>query len=202
MKVIKQIDESVMVVTFLKAEIDSKRFQGYIHKVLTAKKISLDIISKPNLDNIEDNKLRYQILTDYRGYGNRSALFENFPLQVDWYEVELDKEDISKIKYINYDYWNELSNNTRLASEAAKNIRNGKTVFKQPNVYFLEAAETLRNGKVFPELILVSKNKDSYLVGVEGNLRLTAYALEPQKVPDKSKAIVGFSSTMDKWGLY
>ncbi len=202
MNILHPIDENAMIACFLQAEIGSKRFQKYIQDHMLKNKVHPDIISKPDLHNTEENAARYAILSEYRGYGTRTNLFEKFPLDVDWYEIELMREEVLTVKYINYDYWNELSNNTRLPLEAAKTISSGKTIFDQSNDNFLEAAEALQNGAEFPKLIVVTDNIDGYLVAMEGNLRLTAYALKPEKVPAKINAIMGVSPEMHSWGLY
>ena len=202
MKIINQITENEMIGTFLQAEINSKRFQKYINDYLTKKNLNKNLIERPNFKSAKENNLRYEILDEYRGYGKRTELFENFPQNLNWYEVELNKKEVQKVKYINYDFWIELSNKTRRPKEAAKNIQNGKKVFNQPNNNFIEAAEKLEKGTIFPEMILVAKSENDYLVALEGNLRLTAYALKPNYVPEKTKAILGISKGISNWGLY
>ena len=41
--------------------------------------------------------------------------------------------ELSGVRYIEYDYWNELSGGTRLAVDAATRIRAGVTPFGVPN---------------------------------------------------------------------
>ncbi len=191
-----------MVATFLLAEIDSPRFKKGVEDFLEKRHLNSDLIFKPNLNSLEENKIRNEILTSYRGYGNRLHIFTNFPKNIKWYRVELNKNEISQIKYINYDYWNEISDNTRLANAAAKNINLGKVVFGESNNNFLEAAKDFKLGKKFPEVILVGRDQENYLVVLEGHLRLTAMALASEKVPDNITALVGFSEEITKWGFY
>lgn len=42
----------------------------------------------------------------FRGYQDEE-LFERFPKNIEWKFVQFDDNDIDKIYYINYDYWNE-----------------------------------------------------------------------------------------------
>jgi hypothetical protein len=191
-----------MVSTFLKAEINSSRFKKGIFNYLTAKNIQNTLIIKPNLKSSKENMIRRDILSVYRGYGKNRLVFDEFPTDIKWYQAEITKDEIKKIKYMNHDYWTELSDNSRLARIAAENIKVGKTVFNVPNNNFLEAAEALKRGVKFPEMILVSKDKKSDPVILEGHLRLTAMALVPESVPDNMTVIIGFSNNIVNWGFY
>jgi hypothetical protein len=202
MKIIKNITEDEMIAVFMKAEIGSFRFGGKIFEQLEKDNKHRGIVDNPDISNQEDNNYRKKLLGEYRGYGLNRELFENFPTDVSWKRVGLNKADLEKVKYINYDYWVELSNGSRLVKDGAKSILAGIEVFKNPNKNFLEAAESLKQGFVFPEIILVARDEKTDLVVLEGHLRLTAYLMEPNFIPEELEAIVGFSKDFDKWGLY
>ena len=111
----------------------------------------------------------------FRGYPD-TELFERFPKEIVWKFVEFEEGDIDKIYYINYDYWNELSNNTSKPLEAARNIRKGLEISNQP---FLKG-EQLLNQKTFPPIIIITCNEQKYLI-IEGHSRMTIYGLNPSK---------------------
>ena len=88
--------------------------------------------------------------------------------------------DISKIVYIEYSYWNELSNYTGSPLEAAKTILSGKIIYDVPNDGFFKGAQSLKDGYKFPPLIfLTDKNESRYII-LEGHVRMTAYGLVPE----------------------
>lgn len=72
----------------------------------------------------------------FRGYPD-NGLFENFPKISEWKYLELDEKDIDNIYYIDYDYWNELSNGTSKPVEAAKVINSGREIYNVSNQPFL-----------------------------------------------------------------
>lgn len=191
-----------MVSVFLKAEINSNRFGHFITDKLKEDGLDVSVIEKPNLTDEKENIYRKEVLTAYRGFENRTAIFGGFPSNSKWVRVLLDKDDLYKVKYINYDYWNELSSGTRLAKDAAKNIKSGVVIFNQPNDNFLKAAEAISKGVKFPEMIMVSVRQGADLIVLEGHLRLTAYMLVPDLIPDEMVAIVGYSEDFVNWGLY
>jgi hypothetical protein len=202
MNIIKEISENEMIAAFLQAEIDSKRFQNRIFPILEANNLTKDILTNPNLEDDKENKARLQILTGYRGFDDRTKIFEGFPLDITWYSAELSKEELLKTKYIKYDYWLKLSNDTRSPIVAAENIKNGITAFDESNDQFIQAAESLKTGKQFPTLILVGQDEESYLVVLEGHLRLTALTLAEENIPEKTKVIIGLSKQITNWDLY
>ena len=78
----------------------------------------------------------------------------------------------------------------------------GVKVYGVINAPFLEAAEAVRYGKIFPEIILVSKDLSSEVVVLEGHQRLTACVLAGQKAPEAYRALLGLSPSLAEWGCY
>jgi len=200
MKLIKQSTENEMIYEFLKMEIASIRYSEQIKDILSALNLPIEIITNGDILSQQENTERSEILNRFRGYGSNEELFANYPGKVDWVWAAFNKDDIEKIKYIEYSYWNELSNYTGSPIEAAKTIRAGKTIYDVPNDGFIEAAQQIRNGHMFPPLILLTDEAESRYILLEGHLRMTAYALEPEFFENVT-ALVGYCSyeALDKW---
>ena len=187
MKFIRKSDENEMILSFLKGELSSERFKEKLLKIIST---NTSLITNSDIINKAENNLRYQILQKYRGYPNKE-LFFNFPKIKSWDFVELGSSDLDKIFYINYDYWNELSNNTSKPKEAAKIIREGKEIFGVSNEPYIKGLE--KNN--FPPVILITCNKEKYLI-IEGHSRMTIYGLDPKKI-NKTYAFIGYCSVED-----
>lgn len=204
MKIIKKTTEDDMIAVFLRTEINSKRFRDKLNEILNSLNIDLKIIINPNVKNKEENDIRRYILNEYRGYGDKNRLFEGFPNNIDWYYVLLNKDDIKKIRYINYDYWVELSRGSRYAIDASKNIRKGIEIYGISNKPFIDASEVFKKKNKFEPLILIAsiENKEDMIV-LEGHLRVTAYALAINYV-DKVRVLVGYTTKkeLEKWCMY
>lgn len=201
MKIVSEISEDEMVACFLIAESNSKRFNDHLNNAAKMHDVDYTIIQKPNLNNKSENQLRRKILETYRGYNN-ALLFEGFPPSVKWARVDLTPSEVLKIKYADYSYWNELSKGRRSPISAVETIKEGREIFGTRNTNFIEAADSLKKGVKFPELILVSTSPTDDLVALEGHLRLTAYALAREFIPDPLQVIVGFSEQMKGWSMY
>ena len=178
MVIIRKSTEDEMILDFLKGELNSIRFNKKLQGILNSENINDDIIINGDTNSIQENELRKKIMKSFRGYPTKE-LFENFPKKIEWFFVKFDKADFDNIYYINYDYWNELSNNTSKPIEAAKNIRNGIEIYDVSNTQFIDG-EKLLETKEFPPIILLTCSKEKYLI-VEGHSRMTIYGLNPDK---------------------
>jgi len=202
MKILRNITEDEMIYVFIKEQMGSFRFAEEMEKIMRRHSADRKIIDTPNFQDEKENKLRKKLLQSFKGSDDEGSLFDDFPKNVLWKRAILIKDDLMKVKYIDYDYWNELSNGTRLVSEGATSIRKGIEIFNQSNQNFWNAFEALKKGVKFPEPILIAKNFVSDLVVVEGHLRLTVYLLNPKYTPNEIEIIVGFSEDFQDWDMY
>ena len=179
MKTIKSSSENEMILEFLKGELNSNRFNKKLLDIMNKMNLNVDLIANGDVSNNEDNLSRLKIMKEYRGYPDKD-LFNNFPKIDNWSLVELSQEDINKMYYINYDYWNELSNNTSSPLEAVKTILDGKEIYGVSNQQYIDGVKYLVNNK-FPPVILITCNDLKYLI-IEGHLRMTVYGFDPSKL--------------------
>jgi hypothetical protein len=199
MRHIEALSEDDVVAAFLKGEISSARFGPAILALLPRYGGDRRLIDEPDVRSEEENACRSRLLGDFRGYRQNRELFRSFPVDVDWHRYALSADALAHVRYVDYSYWNELSGGSRRPGDAVRNIRAGAVVFGQGPQTFLNAARALENGTKFPELILVGIAPGARLVVLEGHVRLTAYCLAPQHIPDDLTAIVGFSAALDRW---
>jgi hypothetical protein len=143
-----------------------------------------------NIKNKKENLDRLNIMKKFRGYPD-NGLFENFPKISEWKYLELDEKDIDNIYYIDYDYWNELSNGTSKPVEAAKVINSGREIYNVSNQPFFDGFEYNKANK-FPPIILITCNNEKFLI-IEGHSRMTIYGFNPSKL-NGTYAYVGYTT--------
>jgi hypothetical protein len=198
MRHLEAISEHEMVAHFLKTELHSVRFTAELLALLRRDRVDRRILDEPNLQNPEENACRSRLLGDYRGFKRREGIFKFVPDEATWHRYSLSREELARVRYINDDYWVALSGGSRLAIDAARNIRAGIDVFGQSTAWALGLAREVERGAVFPELILVGADERSVLTVLEGHARLTAYCLALESVPEPLTAMVGFGSGMER----
>lgn len=201
MRIIKPSNENEMVYEFLKMEINSDRFNENIEIILKEMQVNRDIIINGNINSEQENALRAEILGRFRGYRKHpDDVFGHFPSNIEWVWTEFDREDILKVIYMEYDYWNELSYYTGSPLEAAKYVLSGKPLYDMPTDGAIENAQWLIKGNKFPPLIfLTDRNEERYIV-LEGHSRMTAYGLVPVLFQNVS-VLLGYcdSEELNKW---
>jgi hypothetical protein len=194
--VIGDSSDDEMVALFLLGELASERWGEGIRAALDAAGQAEALITAADLGDAGQNRARRALLATTRGYGEDRDVFENFPARVRWIRARLTPGELARVRYIEYSYWNELSGGSRLAVDAARQIRQGVTVFGVSNRRFVRAARAVERGEPFPPLILAGRRRDR-LICLEGHLRLTAYALAG--FPGEAECLVGTARTMDRW---
>jgi len=199
MRHLEAITEHEMVAHFLKTEINSVRFEQEMLERLRREDLDRRIIDEPDIRNPEQNAHRARLLGHFRGYKRHEEIFMFVPDDTAWHRYALSREDLSRVQYIDDDYWVELSGGSRRAIDAAPRIRAGLEVFgKYSTEWALGMAREVERGAVFPEMILVGVDEASVLTVIEGHVRLTAYCLALEHVPEPLTAIVGFGPGMER----
>jgi hypothetical protein len=169
MKFIRDSSPDEAVLVWLQAELGSTRFKDDLRKSLEKYGLSPDIITRPNLSDISDNKLRLKVLKNYRDW-----LEDDFYIYK-WSLAELTTDDVKALKYIDYSYWNELSDNTHIVGVAAENIKQGKIVFNVNNGHFFDIANAAEAGVQFAPIVVLRRKQSLEII--EGHARATGYLL-------------------------
>lgn len=183
MRVIRKSSAEEATLEWLKAELDSERFGGDLRDAIESLGYDEKIVTEAELTSKSENEARWRILKRYRTWLDRD--FDNY----EWEQVELSREEVANLNYIDYSYWNELSDGTHKVGQAATNVAEGKIVFDVPNDRFFAVAEAVETGAPLPPIVLVSGDTNIGEI-LEGHLRATGYMLA-QQTPLPLRAIWG-----------
>jgi hypothetical protein len=194
--------EAEMVALFLRTESSSERWQDDLRVSLERAGLPDGVVTDPDLGNHAENQARLRILTEHRGYATRDDYFDGFPDEVFWQWMAITPAELAEVRYIEYDYWVELSGGTRLAVDAAARVRAGIALFGVPNDTVLAMAQSFADGARFPPLILVTIGLGGDLVVLEGHVRLTALMLARDHLPPELEVLVGSSPRMTRWACW
>jgi hypothetical protein len=196
MRRLRPSSEAEMVALFLRTELPAARFRDKLLALMDQAGLPERLVTAPNLDDPAENRAREQLLTQHREYGTRAGLFEGLPYDVCWEWMAITPAELATVRYIDYDYWVELSGGTRLPVDAAPRIRARVTPFGVSSDWALGMAQAVADGARFPPLILVTTGPSGDLVVLEGHARLTAYMLGPDRLPPELEVLLGTSPDM------
>lgn len=202
MRRLRASGEAEMVALFLRTELPAARSRDDLEAHLEREGLPERVVTAPDLDDDAQNRARLRLLTHHRGYGTRTELFDGFPDDVCWQWMAISPAELAGVRYIDYDYWVQLSGGSRLAVDAGPRIRAGVAPFGVPSDWALGMAQAVARGARFPPLILVTTGLGENLVVLEGHARLTAFMLARDWLPPELEVLVGSSPMMTRWGLW
>lgn len=199
-----------MVAAFLRAEADDTgRDRAAILERLERDREPFDTLASPDLDDPRQNAYRRRLLGERRGFGRGSGMFVGFPARVDWHRAALSRDELLEVRYIDDrgsdDFWVTLSGGSRRPLDAAARIRAGIGPRWTLDVWRLSGSEAvvrrLRQGSL-PDLIVATTPTPGRVVAVEGNGRLTSFALFRDRLPEEVEVLCGIAEGLAGWGLY
>ena len=148
---------------------------------------------------LQSPRFREEVLAGTRGW-RIGGLFEGLPADLEWQRVALTPDEVLDIRYIHWHWWLTISGATRSPREAARRIRAGMVPGADSEGDRL-IAPRLASDDPPPELIVIQAPGQS-MVLLEGHVRLTAYAVWPEYLPDELEILLGMSENARRWGCY
>lgn len=188
-----------MILAFLQAEIDSPRFSPVLKFWLEANRFDrATLIDNGLLDDLEQNRLRTELLKAARGYQDRKMLFTGFPNDVQWRRVEVEPVELAEFRYANHASLVEVSGAGRRVRDGAQSFESGKAPAD-----FSErvsgVVDCVKSGARFPDLIAVAADSEPPVL-MEGHTRATAYVHTKPAHP--IIVLVGTSPTIKRWVFF
>jgi hypothetical protein len=199
----RHVAESEVVLAFLRGEINSGRFGSDARQAIMNAG-GLQLIQSPDLESLEQNQAREQALSEYRGWRN-AELFIDFPDEVERYHGIIAPDELERVRFIDYSYWNELSGGSRQARDVRRTIEAGALPEWLSNLgtdWCFEFADQLATAEVVDDLIVMGTPDLSDLVLLEGHARLTAIFVGGLQRRISVNAYVGLSKELSKWDCF
>ena len=178
-----------MVAAFLRAEITSSRFGGAVTDALEREGLDRRVIDHPDVTDLAACAARRRVLARYRGYPDR-GVFTGLPRDTRWQWTGLTIDELLRVRYLNWDYWLEVSGGTRLPADAISRIGHGPI--------YRDLVAAIAAGTMPPEIIVVGRAGGRDLVVLEGHVRLTALVMAAALLPAQIRVLLGTSHHMDK----
>jgi hypothetical protein len=201
MRIVRTATEAEVVAAFLRGELESSRWRDRLLALLREDGADASVVGNPRVDDADENAYRAALLDRHRGWLRRERLFDGLPERIDWSRMALAPEEVLAISYIDWDWWLRLSGGTRRPLDAAARIRRNEIAGVTAEEHEPVAAR-LRSPEPPAELIAVAPPDLARLVAVEGHVRLTAYALYPEYLPEELEIFVGTAADIDRWSEF
>jgi hypothetical protein len=98
MRRLRPSSEAEMVALFLRTELPSDRFGDQLRALLQLAGLPERVITAPDLGDDAENQARLRLLTQQRGYGTRTELFDGFPDDVFWQWMVVTPAELARVR--------------------------------------------------------------------------------------------------------
>ena len=182
----RRITEPEVMAEFLKNEFYQKEYDRDREEFES-------IVLEPNLADEAQNAIRRALL-----YRRRGHMWRELPKDTQWYEVEIDQEDLRRIRVFPRAHWRKISNGSFLLSEIVKRIRECAIAKSDPAFSKITLLRyRLRRDGVHSSVLLIGVDEEQPLTILEGNHRLAAAMLvSPHLVQTGFRVLCGLSPHM------
>lgn len=163
------------------------------------------MVLDPDLESALQNGYRLRVLGEYRGFGRPSSGDANWLEgrevdKLDWWRVQLSRDDLLQVHFTNGEFWNEESDGTRLPAVHVQRLLADPERPPDDLPNLVHAA--VQAGCELAPMILIDAGPGSRLVVLEGHVRLIAYVMAGSASPDQIVALLGPSPVVASWPDY
>jgi hypothetical protein len=187
MKKLRRVTESEVIAEFLKNEFYQEEFHHDREQFE-------ELVLGADLTDDAANALRRALLFRRRGH-----MWRELPVDTQWWEVEIDSEDVNRIRVFPRAQWRKMANGNFLLQDIVKRIKShqfhGKTRDFVSKIQAL--SYRLRVASDESAVLLIGIDDEKPVTILEGNHRLTAALLaSPYILHSAFRVFCGFSPHM------
>jgi O-antigen/teichoic acid export membrane protein len=158
------------------------------------------IVEHPDLGSPAENSLRRALL-----FRRRGGLWRELPPDTQWWEMELQRADIERLRFFPRAQWRKLSRGRFYVNEIVERMRQPGVNLDQGFRRKLQAvSKQLREGAAgSTSILLIGEDESSPLTIIEGNHRVAAALLvSPGVLPQRFRVLCGLSPRMSECCWY
>ena len=193
MKKLARVTESEVIADFLRGEFYHREYDHDRHRFEA-------LVHDPRLNDEAENALRRALL-----FRRRATMWRELPQDTQWWEVELEPEDVARINIFPRAQWRSLARGNYQGLHVAELVR-GQLEPGKPNdlVAKIRALCTLmRQENQKSTILLIGLDEHSPSTVLEGNHRFVAALLLPREsMLRRLRVVCGFSPYMERCCWY
>lgn len=193
MKKLRRVTESEVVAEFLKNEFYQEEFHHDRHQFES-------LVLQADISDENANAVRRALLFRRRGH-----MWREIPPDTAWWEVEIEAEDLDRVRVFPRAQWRRVADGSFLLSDVAERIRNQR--FRGKTRDFIARVQALsyhlRTSAEESAVVLIGIDDSLPVTILEGNHRLTAALLaSPTVLRTRFRVFCGLSPRMSECCWY
>jgi O-antigen/teichoic acid export membrane protein len=193
LRLLRTLSEEEVMSEFLRSEFHHSEFDDYRNEFDR-------LVRAPDFTNSRENAVRQALL-----FLRRGAMWRELPLDTQWFEAELTRDDLARIRFFPRANWRRVAQGSFHVQDVIERIQQQMQEPEQDD--FLDKLraltasieENLQN----PTILLIGVDVSSPLTILDGNHRMAAAMLAPSgAVPERLRFICGLSLDMTRCCWY
>ena len=190
---VRRLDENEVISEFLKNEFYEREYDGLRSKLL-------DLVYSPDIEDARENTLRRALL-----FRRRGRMWRELPRDTEWWEVELNTEDLERVRVFPRAHWLRLAHGSLYMTDIVERLQ--QLASEKDDRLFLRKIRILKEKlqRAVPEtsVLLIGVNDESPLTVIEGNHRMAAALMSsPELMASRFRFLCGFSPRMTECCWY
>jgi hypothetical protein len=193
LRLLRTLSEEEVMGEFLRSEFHHSEYDQYRTQFDT-------IVKNPQFNNARDNSARKALL-----FLRRGPMWRELPADTKWYEVELTRDDLARIRFFPRAQWRRVADGSFYLIDVVKRIQK-KLDDSAPGEFFDKLrllSYSLQEDLINPSVLLIGIDDKEPLTILDGNHRMAAAMLcESEAALSKLRFICGLSPNMRRCCWY
>jgi len=191
-RLLRRLSEDEVIAEFLKSDFRCSEFRDYRESLR-------EIVFKPNFASLTENAKRRALL-----YLRHLALWKELPSDTEWFEVEVDEEDLRNIRVFPRAHWRKLADGNFSITKIAEGLRTRQHMMDPAFLAKIAAIRDLyvQEDPGFAAVLLIGVNENEPLTILDGNHRLTSALLASPSMLKRLRFVCGLSPRMTECCWY
>ncbi|HVI07035.1 MAG TPA: oligosaccharide flippase family protein [Candidatus Binatia bacterium] len=187
------LTEEEVIAEFLRSEFHHPEFDEYRHEFD-------QVVRHPDLNNSRENAVRQALL-----FLRRGAMWRELPADTRWFEVELSREDLARVRFFPRANWRRVAEGSFYVKDMVPRLRaKMETSFHDDFFGKLRTLSfSVQEDLVNPTVLLIGIDTERPLTILDGNHRMAAALLSTSgSAMNRFRFICGFSPSMTRCCWY
>ena len=193
-RTIRRVSEHEVMAEFLKTDFHKPEFVKYQESLG-------GLVTAPNLTDVVENAVRRALL-----FVRHGALWRELPAGTQWFEVEIDRAELERIRVFPRAQWRKLAARGNFAlTEVSSRIASGDCNGFADEAFLLkiqQLRDRLEQGWEAGAILLIGRNQSGTFTLLDGNHRMVAAMLASPEAFSRFRFFCGLSSKMNECCWY
>ncbi|MGC2183755.1 MAG: oligosaccharide flippase family protein [Terriglobales bacterium] len=192
-RTIRRVSEHEVMAEFLKTDFHKPEFSRYQQSLG-------GIVTTPNLNDVVENAVRRALL-----FVRHGALWRELPPGTQWFEVEIERADLERIRVFPRAQWRRLARGNFGLTEVTRRIASGECTGFADEAFLLKLQQLrsrLEQGWQAGAILLIGLDQRGAFTLLDGNHRMVAALLASPEALTRFRFFCGLSPRMSECCWY